>query len=71
MLSVRLESEIEKRLAMLARETGRSVSYYAREAIEGFLDEMEDKYLAEQVLSNPGVRYTQDEVERLLDIKGD
>ena len=33
MLALRLPPEIEKRLASLAKKTGRSKSFYAREAI--------------------------------------
>ena len=47
MLSIRLDPDIEKRLAELARRTGRTKSYYARELIEGNLEDLEDRYLAE------------------------
>lgn len=48
MLAVRLNKETERRLDALAALTGRTKTYYAREAIEGFLDELEDFYLAEE-----------------------
>ncbi len=47
MLAIRLPPEIEARLAELARRTGRSKSFYAREAILNHIDELEDLYLAE------------------------
>jgi RHH-type transcriptional regulator, rel operon repressor / antitoxin RelB len=47
MLAIRLPPEIEARLAELARRTGRTKSFYAREAILRPLDELEDLYLAE------------------------
>jgi RHH-type transcriptional regulator, rel operon repressor / antitoxin RelB len=47
MLAIRLPPEIEARLAELARRTGRTKSFYAREAILRHLDELEDLYLAE------------------------
>ena len=50
MLSIRLPAEIEARLERLAKETGRTKSYYAREAILEKIEDMEDVYLAEQVL---------------------
>jgi RHH-type transcriptional regulator, rel operon repressor / antitoxin RelB len=50
MLALRLPPEIEARLAELARRTGRSKSFYAREAILAHLDELEDLYLAESRL---------------------
>lgn len=50
MLAVRLPEDIEKRLAALAKATGRTKSFYARRAIEEHLDELEDTYLAERTL---------------------
>ena len=47
MLAIRLPPDIEARLAELARRTGRTKSFYAREAILRHLDELEDLYLAE------------------------
>lgn len=41
MLGVRLDAETEARLNRLAKQTGRSKSYYAKEAIFEFLDERE------------------------------
>lgn len=48
MLAIRLPIEIEKRLDDLAKATGRTKTYYAREAILEYLDDMEDLYIAEQ-----------------------
>ena len=48
MLAIRLPAEIEKRLEKLAKRTGRTKSFYAREAILEHLDDLEDIYLAEQ-----------------------
>jgi RHH-type transcriptional regulator, rel operon repressor / antitoxin RelB len=50
MLAVRLPADIEVRLGNLARATGRTKSYYAREAILEHLDDLEDLYLAEREL---------------------
>ena len=50
MLAIRLPREIETRLERLAQETGRTKTYYAREAILQYLDEQEDVYLAEKTL---------------------
>lgn len=47
MLAVRLDDELEKRLAALAARTGRTKTFYAREAIETHLDDLEDFFLAE------------------------
>ncbi|MGA2413037.1 MAG: DUF6290 family protein [Candidatus Sulfotelmatobacter sp.] len=48
MLAIRLPEKIEKRLARLAKQTGRSKTYYAREAILKHLDDLEDVYLTEK-----------------------
>ena len=48
MLAVRLDADVEKRLEALAARTGRTKTYYAREAIEAHLDDLEDFYLAEE-----------------------
>lgn len=46
MLALRLPPEIEKRLDALAKKTGRSKSFYAREAILRHLEDIEDQLLA-------------------------
>ena len=68
MLAVRLPEEIENRLADLAAKTGRTKTFYAREAILEYLDEMEDRYLAIDRLENRGKRWTLDEMEQELDL---
>jgi RHH-type rel operon transcriptional repressor/antitoxin RelB len=50
MLAIRLPESIEKRLARLAKKTGRTKTYYAREAILQYLDDLEDIYFAEKEL---------------------
>ena len=50
MLAIRLPTEIEDRLEALAKATGRSKTFYARQAILEHLDDLEDVYLAEQRL---------------------
>ena len=50
MLAIRLPSELEDRLEHLAKATGRTKTFYAREAIVAHLDDLEDLYLAEQRL---------------------
>lgn len=48
MLAIRLPQSIEKRLEKLARRTGRTKTYYAREAILRHLEDLEDLYEAER-----------------------
>jgi RHH-type rel operon transcriptional repressor/antitoxin RelB len=50
MLAIRLPEKIEKRLERLAKRTGRTKTYYAREAILQYLDDLEDIYFAEKEL---------------------
>ncbi|ABB33775.1 CopG domain protein DNA-binding domain protein [Geobacter metallireducens RCH3] len=52
MLAIRLPEEIETRLDSLAKATGRSKSYYVREALVEYLDDLEDIYLAEKRLED-------------------
>jgi len=47
-LSLRLPPEIETRLDNLAARTGRTKSFYVKEAILDRLDDLEDLYLAEK-----------------------
>lgn len=69
MLAIRLPEDIENRLTELASKTGRTKTFYAKEAILEHLSEMEDKYLALNRLENPGKRWTLDELEQELDLE--
>jgi RHH-type rel operon transcriptional repressor/antitoxin RelB len=66
MLALRLPSDLEKRLDELAKKTGRSKSYYARLAIEEFLQDQEDYLLAINRLEKNLAGIPIDEVERRL-----
>ncbi len=46
MRSVRLAPEMMERLQTLADKTGRTKSFYAREAILRYLEDMEDTFIA-------------------------
>ena len=52
MLALRLDPEMESRLAAMAAKTGRTKTFYARQAIALHLEDMEDYYLAEERLRN-------------------
>jgi len=52
MLAIRLKSDMEDRLSALAKRTGRTKTFYAREAILEYLDDLEDVYLAEKRLED-------------------
>jgi len=64
MLALRLPPDIEKRLGALAKKTGRTKSYYAREAILRQIEDIEDYYLAQRRLARGGPRVTLESVER-------
>jgi RHH-type rel operon transcriptional repressor/antitoxin RelB len=64
MLALRLPPDIEERLDALAKKTGRSKSYYAREAILRQIEDIEDYYLAQRRLARGGRRVTLETLER-------
>ena len=66
MLAVRLDPAMEKRLERLAHETGRSKSYYVKQAIESLLEEQEDYLLALAALERKEPRKSHDEVGKEL-----
>ena len=70
MISVRLDPETEARLDYLARETGRTRSYYVREALARCLEDLEDIYLADKALEDLRAgrsrTYTLDQIEKEL-----
>ena len=66
MLGVRLEPELEKRLERLAKKTGRTKSYYAKEAIRQFIEDREDYLLAEEVARRTEKTFSLEEVRREL-----
>lgn len=52
MIAVRVPKEIEDRLDRIAKLTGRTKTFYVREAILEHLGELEDIYVAEKVLED-------------------
>ncbi len=69
MLAVRLPRHIEERLEKLAHRTGRTKTFYARQAILTHLDELEDTYLALRRLKRPAKRWKLEELEKGLDLE--
>lgn len=51
-ISIRLPEEVESRLDALAKRTGRTKTFYMRQAIVEHLDDLEDLYLAEKRLED-------------------
>lgn len=66
MLAIRLDPEIESRLERLAKKTGRTKTFYAREAILEHLEDLEDTYLATQRLQRPAKTFSAEEVKHEL-----
>ncbi|HTV54372.1 MAG TPA: ribbon-helix-helix domain-containing protein [Terriglobia bacterium] len=66
MLGIRLEPELDAKLERLAKKTGRSKSYYAREAIRQFLEDREDYLLGLAVLERKEPTISLEELERRL-----
>jgi RHH-type rel operon transcriptional repressor/antitoxin RelB len=58
--AIRLPEETYERLQALAERTGRTATYYIRQAIETHLEDLEDLYLAEQAIER--IRRGEDEV---------
>ena len=70
MLAIRLPDEMEQRLAYLAKVTGRTKTYYAKEAISKYIEDLEDIYLSVSRLEKPGKRLSLEEVEKNLELGG-
>jgi RHH-type transcriptional regulator, rel operon repressor / antitoxin RelB len=51
MLALRLPKELEERLQFMADKTGRTKSFFAREAILDKIEELEDRFLLERALA--------------------
>lgn len=67
--SIRLSSDAEKRLDYLVSHTGRSKSFYLRELIENGLEDLEDYYLASNVLEN--IRKGKEKIHSASDVRKD
>ena len=72
-ISLRLPEEIGARLETLAEQTGRSKTFYVREAILRHLEDLEDIYIAEQRLADLRAgrsrTYSSEEVEAMLNVE--
>lgn len=67
--SIRLAPEIEQRLDFLAAQTGRTKAFYLREMIEQGLEDLEDYYLATDVLAR--VRKGREQTYTTADVRKD
>lgn len=70
-LAIRLPDEIKKRLESLAVKTGRTKSFYAKEAILTHLEDIEDYYLAVHRIENPPEKiWSLKDLEKGCDLEG-
>lgn len=65
--TVRLDDDTESRLAFLAKQTGRTKSFYVKFLIEQGLSDVEDYYLAADVLER--IRKGQEKVHTAADVR--
>ncbi len=71
MISLRLSKETETRLALLAEKTGHTKTFYVKEALERYLEDLEDAYLTDKsygdLLSGKDTLISHDEFWKSLD----
>lgn len=70
-LPIKVPEEMYNRLATLADKTHRTKTFYVREALMNYLEDLEDTYLALQRLENPGRIYSMVEVVKELGLTKD
>jgi len=67
--SIRLPPEIERRLDFLTAQTGRTKAFYLRQMIENGIEDMEDYYLAAEVMER--VRKGQEKTYSAAEVRKD
>jgi len=74
LISFRIPEEMYDRIQSLSEQTGRSSTYYFREALTEYLDDLEDIYLAktriEDVRAGRTQTYSLEEVGQELGLEG-
>ena len=68
MFAIRISEELEARLTNLANKTSRSKSYYARKAIQEFIEDREDYLLAVSVLEQKNPSTPWEEIKKKYDL---
>ncbi len=68
MLAIRLNEETEQRLTRLAKRTGRTKTFYAREAILEHLEDMEDAFIALYRMEHPQPSISSGKAKRELGV---
>jgi RHH-type transcriptional regulator, rel operon repressor / antitoxin RelB len=67
-MTVRLEDDLDERLGNLARETGRTKSYYTKLALQEFLEEQEDYLLGIAALERREPTVSLEALEKEFDL---
>ena len=67
--SIRLSPDTERRLALLTSQTGRTKAFYLREIIDRGLEDIEDYYLAADVLER--IRKGQEGIHATADVRAE
>ena len=70
MLGIRVNQNLETRLEHLCDQTGRSKSYYVRQALENFLEDKEDYLLGIAALERKESTISLAQLERQLGLEG-
>jgi predicted DNA-binding protein len=69
MVSVPLKPDIERRLSELSKRAGRSMGDFARELIEGNIEDLEYLILAQAAMEAGGPRFTSEQVRKELGLE--
>jgi len=66
-INVRVDDDLERRITHLSERTGRTKSFYVTEAIEAFLNDHEDYFLAKDAIDE--FRQSDDSAIALEDVQ--
>lgn len=69
MINFRADDALHARLERLAKLTGRTKTFYVREAVASYIDDLEDIYLADRVMDR--ITAGEERVHSLLDVERD
>jgi RHH-type rel operon transcriptional repressor/antitoxin RelB len=64
-----MEKDMESRLEILSKATGRSKSHYAKQAIREFLEDKQDYLMALASLEKSKKAYTLEEAAKILGVE--
>ncbi len=68
LVSMRIDEGLDKRYTTLAKQTGRSKSFYMKKALEDYIEDLEDLHVAVDRLEKPtGIYYSLEETSKMVD----